>query len=516
MQKVGTTSNSFDSFVFALSKMLPIFVSITSLYMSELKQKTTTSLFWSFLDKFGHQLINLASSIILMAVVAKGEFAIMGILAVFIAFSNILIDSGFSRALLNRKDISDREYTTVFIFNVALSIFLYLILFFVTPFLSKVFNEPRLIFVGRILFISFLFNALGLIQQTILIKRADFRGLTKVNIPAVLFSVIVAIVMAIKGFGVWALVAQVVSYSFFRSLFLWIYTGWKPKLMFSQSLLMNSMGLSSKLLATSLISAVFNNIYPSIIALFYPNSMNSVADYTQANKYQDIPFSMISNTFRSISMLILSEINQELDRLKRVVSKLHKTISFISFPLGLFMILIAHNIFELIWGDKWLSAVPFFQILTIAGIVSPFVFVLGELYIARERASYFLGIEIVKRIILVILIWLFIPKGIVGLAVSWVVYTYITLVISLFLSNNLVGYSLMTFLKDAIPYALVALLANAAAYFATTSITGNFLSIISNLFIVLVVYLFMCKVLKLEMVDEMEAWIKTRLLKKSK
>lgn len=479
--------------------------------MSELKQKTTTSLFWSFLDKFGHQLINLASSIILMAVVAKGEFAIMGILAVFIAFSNILIDSGFSRALLNRKDISDREYTTVFIFNVALSIFLYLILFFVTPFLSKVFNEPRLILVGRTLFISFLFNALGLIQQTILIKRADFRGLTKVNIPAVSFSVVVAIVMAIKGFGVWALVAQVVSYSFFRSLFLWIYTGWKPKLMFSQSLLMNSMGLSSKLLATSLISAVFNNIYPSIIAFFYPNSMNSVADYTQANKYQDIPFSMISNTFRSISMLILSEINQEIDRLKRVVSKLHKTISFISFPLGLFMILIAHNIFELIWGDKWLSAVPFFQILTIAGIVSPFVFVLGELYIARERASYFLGIEIVKRIILVILIWLFIPKGIVGLAVSWVVYTYITLVISLFLSNNLVGYSLITFLKDALPYALVALLANAVAYFATTSITGNFLYIISNLFIVVVVYLFVCKVLKLEMVDEMETWIKTRL-----
>ncbi len=483
---------------------------------SELKQKTTTSLFWSFLDKFGHQIINLISSVILMAVVAKSEFGIMGILAVFIAFSNILIDSGFSRALLNRKEISDREYTTVFIFNIGLSLILYLILFFVTPHLATIFKEPRLIMVGRVLFVSFLINALGLIQQTLLIKRADFRGLTKINIPAVFLSAIISIVMAIKGYGIWALVTQVVSYSFFRTLFLWLYTGWRPKPSFSSSLLMNSMGFSSKLLVSSLISAVFNNIYPSIIAFFYPNSMNSVADYTQANKYQDIPFAMISNTFRSISMLILSEINQEIDRLKRVVSKLHKTIAFISFPLGLLMILVAHQIFEFIWADKWLSAVPYFQVLTLAGIVSPFIFVLSELYIARERASYFLGIEIVKRIILVALIWLFIPKGIMGLATSWVVYTYITLIISLILSNNLVGYSLLTFLKDALPYAIIAIVANGVAYLITSSISSSLLYILTNFIIVVIVYLSICKVFRLEMVDEMEDWIKTRVLKKNK
>lgn len=481
---------------------------------SELKQKTTTSLFWSFLDKFGHQFINLASSIILMAVVAKSEFGIMGILAVFIAFSNILIDSGFSRALLNRKDISDREYTTVFIFNVGLSIIIYLLLYLLAPRLSFMFSEPRLTNVARILFISFVINALGLIQQTLLIKKADFRGLTKINIPAVLLSAIVAILMAIKGMGIWALVAQIVMYAFFRTLFLWIYSGWRPKAMFSTNLLMNSMGLSSKLLVSSLISAIFNNIYPSIIAFFYPNSMNRVADYTQANKYQDIPFAMISNTFRSISMLILSEINEEIDRLKRVVSKLHKTIAFISFPVGLFMILVAHQTFEFIWQDKWLSAVPFFQILTLAGIVSPFIFVLGELYIARERASYFLGIEIVKRVILVILIWLFIPQGITGLAVSWVVYMYITLIISLVLSNNLVGYSIITFLRDAVPYAALAVVANAAGYLSTMSVDNNFLYILLNLIIVGTLYLLLCKAFKLEMVDEMEKWIKARISKK--
>ena len=482
--------------------------------MSELKTKTTTSLFWSFLDKFGHQIINLISSVILMAVVAKSEFGIMGILAVFIAFSNILIDSGFSRALLNRKEISDREYTTVFFFNVSLSVVLYLALFFCAPLLATLFNEPRVTPVARVLFISFLLNALGLIHQVLLMKRADFRGLTKVNIPAVMLSAIIAIVLGINDYGIWALVAQVVTYAFFRTLFLWIYTSWRPQFLFSKSLLMNSMGLSSKLLASSLISAIFNNIYPSIIAFFYPNSMNSVADYTQANKYQEIPFAMISNTFRSISMLILSEINQEIERLRRVLSKMLKTIAFVTFPVGIFMMLVAHQVFDLIWQDKWLSAVPYFQVLTMAGMVSPFIFVLGELYIAREKASYFLGIEIVKRLILLALIWIFIPKGIMGLATSWVVYTYITLGISLLLSYRLIGYSLSSFLKDTLPYAMIAVVSNVISYFITIGINGNLMFIALNFAIVSIVYLLLCKLFRVEMIYEMENWIKARVHKR--
>lgn len=282
-------------------------------------------------------------------------------------------------------------------------------------------------------------------------------------------------------------------------------------MIFTPKLLMNSMAFSSKLMATSIISSIFNNIYPSIIAFFYPNSMNSVADYTQANKYQDIPFAMISNTFRSISMLILSEINQEIERLKRVVSKMQKTIAFISFPFGLYMILVARQVFELLWQEKWLSAVPYFQVLTLAGIVSPFIFVLGELYISRERASYFLGIEIVKRIILVLLIWAFIPKGIMGLATSWVVYMYATLFISLILSNKLVGYSVWLFAKDVLPYALLAIVSNVVSYYATTTLHHNLLYIVSNLIIVSTVYLLLCKVFRLEMMKEVENWIKKRV-----
>lgn len=469
---------------------------------SELKTKTVSSLFWSFMDKFGHQIINLVSNIILMAIVANEDFGILATLAVFTAFSTILVDSGFVRALINRKNVSQKEYSSVFYFNVVLSIVLYLILFFCAPYIAKIFKEPLLESVARWIFLSIVINAFGLIQQTLLIKNADFRGLTKVNIPAVFIAAVIAIAMALSGFGLEALIAQQLVYPFAKTVFLWMYSKWRPVAYFNLTTLKSFMGFSNKLLITSLISAVFNNIYQNIIAYFYPNSMNRVADYAQANKYQDIPFGMISNTFRSVSMLILSEINQEIGRLKRVVSKIMKTISFLSFFLGFFMISIAEPVFEFVWKEKWLSAVPYFQILCLAGMISPFSFILNELFIARERADFFMNIEIVKRIIQIILIFMLFRFGISGLAWSWVIYMVITLVISLVLSKKLISYSLIDFTKDALPYLLVALLSVVIGYYSTLFTDNNLLILVIRTIVSGGSYWLISKALKLEMTTE--------------
>ena len=475
-----------------------------------LKHKTTVSLFWSFTDKFGQQLINLGTSIVLMRILDPSEYGLIGALAIFIAFSGLLIDSGFTRALLNRKTISPAEYSTVFYFNLGFSILLYLILFAVAPLLATIFHEPRIEPVSRILFLSLILNAGGIIQQTLLIRRADFRGLTKVNMAALLITATVAIVMALNGFGVWTLVAQTLLFAFFRSLFLWLYSRWIPLRIFSLKILRSFSGISNKLLLTSLINAVFNNIYPSIIAFFYPNSMRQVGYYSQANKYQEIPFGILSNTFRSVSMLVLSEINEQTERLKRVVSKMMKSLAFLSFPIGFLMILIAEPTFHFLFKDKWLPAVPYFQVLCLAGVVSPFAFVLNELFIAREKANYFLGVEIVRRVILVLLIALLFPYGIMGLASSWVVYTYITLVISLILSRKLIQYSLLDFLKDAVPYAIIAFVSVAAGYLLTLHTGKDLPFILVNVVVTGVLYLLLCHLFKLEMTREIREWISTR------
>lgn len=477
---------------------------------STLKTKTVSSLFWSFLDKFGQQLIYLASGIVLMNIVPPAEYGLIGALTVFIAFSGLLIDSGFARALLNRKNITEIEYSSVFYFNIALSLVLYAILFLASPFLADIFHEPRIEPVSKVLFLSFVFTAPGLIQQTLLMKKADFKGLTKVNIAALIIAASIAIVMAIKGYGVWSLVMQNVVYGFFRTVFLWIYSKWRPIARFSIKVLRSFLGLSNKLLLSGLIGAVFNNIYPSIIAFFYPNSMNQVGYYAQANKYQDIPFSILSNTFRSVSMLILSEINQQLDRLKRVISKMMKSLAFLAFPLGLYMILAAEPAFAFLFGNKWNAAVPYFKVLCLGGMLSPYPFILNELFIAREKADFFLGVEIVKRIILVLLIFLFFKQGIMGLAVSWVIYMIITLLISLILSQKLIRYTLLDFLKDVLPYLPTAFASVALGYVACRTIQNNFLYLVVSAGIVGGSYWLMCRLLKLEMTKEIGEWFSSK------
>src|SRR5690554_249130 len=470
-----------------------------------LKNKTILSLFWSFIDKFGQQILNFLSMLILMNIVAAEDYGKIGSLAVFIAFSSILIDSGFGRALLNRQNLTNKDYSTVFIFNVLFSLLLYSLLFISAPFLGKVFHSSEVTPIARIVFISIILNGLGLIQQTILTKKADFKGLSKINITSLLIANIIAVVLALYGFGVWALVAQILLYALFRTIFLWVYSTWRPTFYFSVNSLKSFFAFSSKLLLTNTISTVGNNIYPSLIALFYP--MNQVAYFNQAKKYQEIPFLTISNTFRSVAMLVLSEINSESERMKRVVSKMMKSIAFIAFPLGFIMILLAESLFFLFFKDKWLSAVPFFQALTLAGMMSPFVYIFNELFIAKERSTYFLGVELLKALLLIVLIVILLPKGLLALAASWVLYILATLLISVTLSSKLVNYNLLNFIKDTVPYMLIALICSLISYFITKNISTPILYVTINTLIILSLYIITCKLLKLEMIKEIEEWL---------
>lgn len=480
---------------------------------SSLKSKTILSLFWSFIDKFGQQLLNFVSMLILMNIISAREYGMIGSLAIFIAFSSILIDSGFGRALLNRHNLTDTDYSTVFIFNITLGILLYLILFITAPFLGNLFNTPEITVVARVLFISIILNALGLIHQTLLTKKADFKGLSKINLFALLIADIVAVIMAIYNYGVWALVAQTLIYTLLRTIFLWLYSSWRPKTSYSKKSLTAFFSFSSKLLASNSISTLANNIYPSLIAMFYP--MNHVAYFNQAKKYQDIPFLTMSNTFRSVAMLILSEVNRDSERMKRVMSKMMKSISFITFPVGMIMIITAESLFFLFFKEKWLEAVPYFRVLTLAGMLSPFVFIFNELFIAKEKSAYFLGVEIIKTFILIILIILLLPHGLMALASSWVIYIIITLLISATLSGRLISYSSIQFLKDMLPYMVVALICSGISYLVTNGIQNSVLYIITNAIITGGLYILLCRIIKLEMSEEVENWF-SNLKKKRK
>ncbi|HCM22046.1 MAG TPA: hypothetical protein DIC46_15025 [Porphyromonadaceae bacterium] len=475
---------------------------------SALKKKTISSLLWSFLDKFGQQLLNFVSMLVLMNIVSTEDYGLIGSLSVFMAFIPILIDSGFGRALINRKDVGEEEYSSVFYFNVGLSVLLYAVLFFAAPAIASLFNAPLLSAVSRVLFLGIVFNAFRTVQYTRLTKKADFKGLTKTNMWALLVANIVAITMALLHYGVWALVVQQMLYAFLRTVFLWIYSPWRPSRSFEKKALQSLFGFSNKLLLTSIIQSVVNNIYPSLIAVFYP--MNQVAFFDRAKKYQEIPFTMLSDTFRSVSVLILSEINDQTERLKRVVSKMMKSIAFLSFPIGFVMIVVAEPTFFLFFREKWLASVPYFQVLTLGGMFFPFTFIFNELFIARERSDFFLGLEVVKGVVLLMLIGLFFREGIMGLAASWVVYVLIILVISSVMAKKAVSYTPGRFVCDILPYMLVAFVCAAASYWITRPVENNLLYILANAVLTGFAYLFICRLLKLEMSEEIKHWFDSK------
>ncbi len=478
---------------------------------SALKSKTTKSLFWNFIDKFGEQLLNLICMFILMNIVSTEDYGIYGALAVLSAVLPLLIDSGFGRALINKKNLSDVSYNSMFYFNVGMSIVLYLIVYLSIPALAtslKV-NSQVLIPVARVLFFGLILNALGLIQRTLFIKKADFRTLTRVNLIALIISNVIAIMMAIKGYGVWALVAQQLLLALFRTLLLWYYSDWRPSLIFQWNVLGELFGFSNKLMLASFVGTISNNIYPTLISAFYPASQ--VAFFDRAKRYEEIPFVMLSNTYRSVSMLILAEINNERERLHRVVSKMMKSIAFAVFPVAIYMAIIASPVFYVLFKEKWMDAVPYFQILTFAGMFLPFITIINELFISTEKSSYFLGLEVAKSVMLAGLIVAFFSGGITGLAVSWIVYNIISLTLSLYFSRKLINYSFIHFFRDVLPYVFVALISGIFTYYTLNFFDNRWMGLVSCTIVMGAAYIFLSYLLKLEMSKEVTEWISSKI-----
>ncbi len=424
--------------------------------MSEptLKHRTIKALIWSFADKFGQQIVYLFSGIILARILSQSDFGLTGMLAIFIALSNVLLDSGFGGALIKKQDATQADYNSVFYFNVTVSVILYIALFVSAPAIAQFFEQPQLVLLSRVLFLSILFNAFNLIQTLLLTKHLHFNQLAKLNLAALFCSSVAAVIVALLGGGVWALVTQTVALSAFKSILLWAFNSWRPSLSFSMQPLKEVFAFSSRMLLSGIINAVFNNIYSVIIGKAYHSV--ALGYYQLANKYQDIPVSLISNTFRTVALPVFSNVNNDNERLQRVLQKTNKSIAFILFPVILGLIVVAKPLLIGLIGEKWADSVPLFQILLVAGLFVVFTQVFSELYIAKGDSRTYLWVEISKKVILVAAIFATFDYGIVGLACGWVIYSFCSMVISGFFACRMIGYSMFRFFWSASPYMVLA------------------------------------------------------------
>lgn len=467
-----------------------------------LKQKTTTALVWSFIDKFGQQILNFPIGIILARKLLISDFGLVASLTFFSAVAVAIIGSGYARAIINRKRASQNELHTIFIYNLITSLLFYIVLFFTAPLIARYFDQPELVLLSRILFLSIPLNALFVVQEIVLNLRMDLNGNAKANIFALIPTSILAGSAALLGFGVWALVIQALSLSVFKVIFCWKYGGFRPGGSFRKQVLKELFPFGSQVMFTNLINAAFNNVYSLLIGGFY--NVTQLGLFSYATKYQDIPSGLIINTFRAISVPLLSQLNEEDERLKRILGKLIRTVAFVGFPVMLGVVLIAKPLIIVLVTEKWLDAVPIFQILCFSGIFTSFIVILQESVLAKGRSKAVLYVEILKKIVLVGLILLTINKGVIGLAIGLSVSSLAALILSLLLSGKIVGYTIWHFIKDCAPYLAISSALCGVSYFLSIPIESNLLKLVVCIAFVGSFYVLICRLLKLE--PMMEAW----------
>ena len=330
-----------------------------------LKQKTVRGVGWSFIDNIASSGITFLVGLVLARLLTPEEYGVMAIMAIFIAISNSIIDSGFSNALIRKIKVERVDYNTVFYFNLLVSIMLYIFLFFSAPAISAFFKEPELIEITRVIGWILIINALAIIPRTQLVRNVDFKTQTKVSLISSVSSGVIGIVMAIAGMGIWSLVGQQLSRQFLNTLFLWVYTKWKPVFEFSLQSFKELFGFGSKLLLSGLLDTFFRNIYYIVIGRFYTSAQ--LGQYTRAEQFNSIFSSNLTSVVQRVSYPVLSSIQNEPERLREAYRRVIKITMLITFACMLGLVAIAKPLLVILIGEKWLQAVYFLQIICFSG-----------------------------------------------------------------------------------------------------------------------------------------------------
>lgn len=430
--------------------------------MSSLKQKTVSGLIWSFIDSIASSGIQFIIGIILARLLSPREFGLIGMIMVFIAISETFINSGFSSALIRKKNCTDRDYSTVFIFNLIVGILFVILLQITAKPISLFFNEPELNNLIKVFSLVLIIDSISIIQRTILTKRVDFKLQAKISIFASLISGIISISLAYYGYGVWSLVFQRVSKQIVNSSLLWLWNKWRPKLIFCKESFQELFGFGSKLLLSGLIDTLYRNIYYLVIGKFF--SASDLGYYTRAYEFSSLPSQQLNGIIGKVSYPILSMIQDDIGRLKLNYTRLIRSTMFLTFVLMMGMAATSESIIIVLIGEQWRDSVIYLQLLCFVGMMYPLHALNLNMLQVQGRSDLFLRLEIIKKIIAIPTIFIGIYWGIKIMIISMMVNTLISYYLNSYWSGKMLNYSLFKQIKDILPSFLLAITMGAVVY----------------------------------------------------
>lgn len=404
-----------------------------------LKNKMIEGLAWSTVNVFGVQAIQLVIGILLARLLNIEDFGKVGILFFFVGISTVLIDGGFGQALIRKKDATETDKSTIFYLNLLVSVCLYLILYVSAPAIADFFKQPDLTQLARVLFISVVVFSFYFMQNVSLLKKLDYKSIAIINLTSVLISSVVAIILAYYEYGVWVLVYQQLTFHIAKSILSPFFLRWKPIMAFSKNTIRASWKFSTGILAQTALNAVFNNIYTLLIGKF--DTIRNVGYYTQANKYSETVNMALNSILTTSTYPIFAQVQDDTVRLLRIYRRLITSVTMLSFPLAVFLVVAANPLIVTLISEKWLPSVVLFQLLIVGNLFYPVYSVNVSILNARGESKNTLRLEIFKKILIVISIVSCFKFGIKAMLIGLLLSNFISFAVSTWLiKKSLVHY----------------------------------------------------------------------------
>ena len=422
--------------------------------METLKEKTAKGLFWGGMNNGVQQLLGLAFGIILGRLLDPSDYGMTAMLAVFSVIANELQSSGFKTGLINLEKPQHEDYNAVFWFNILAGAAIYVVLWLSAPLIADFYDQPALIPLSRYVFLGFVFSSFGMAQSAYLTKQMQIKQIAQCGMTATLSSSIMGVVLAALGFGYWALATQYLMYIAVNTLLLWYFSPWRPTLKVTFEPIRRLFPFSVRIMISAILTQVNANIMNLLLGRFYGEA--NTGHYNQAYQWSSKCFLLVGNMLKQVDQTVLVGLHDERERQLAVLRKMMRFTAFISFPLLFGLGLVSHEFIILAIKAKWAFAASLLPILCVCGAFMPLSALLTDAVISQKRSDIYLWSTLVMgllQIALMVGLW---QQGIRTMVVAYTLLNIVWVFVWHFFVRRLMGYRLLHFLKDILPFALAA------------------------------------------------------------
>jgi len=453
--------------------------------------KTARTTFWGAIEQVSTLSVQFIITMILARLLSPSDYGIIAILTIFIAISQQFVECGISNALIRKQDCTQTDYSTAFFFNVGVSCIVYVILFFIAPLIATFFKMDILSIVLRCYGLSIIFQSFRIVQYAILCKRLEFKKMAKVTALVTMMSGILGIVFAYLGYGVWALVVQSVFLALSTSIAYFFVLRWIPSFVFSLESFQYLWNFGSKMLLSGIISVTYTNLYSMVIGKIYDSKLLGL--FNRSHQLANIYPNIVQKVFVRNSLPILSEIQDDQERLIKVYREFITIVSFLTFPVVLLLFVIAKPFILFFLTDKWEGAIIYLQVFCLSSLLMPANWINLNLLQVLGRSDLTLRAEIIKKLIGVVLIFSMVSFGPLILAISYSLYDIVVYCINLYYAKKLIGLSYLSQLKDMWPCLWASFMSSFIAFLCMMLFETYFLKIVVAMFAGLLTYIVITK-----------------------